>query len=139
MKFLLPNEISRISISKLFDELYLEIQFIFNFFEINAMMRALKSTLLTLLNAIFVNAKCEIEILSFSIHNSCNNTIFAFLTAYFDIVCITFVDRLQLFCKIRNFAVSQFFCISKFNEFNVLNIQFIDISCVRLYCEIYFA
>ena len=61
-------------------------------------MRALKFAWLTLLNAIFVNAKCGIEILSLLIHNSCNNTISAFLTTYFSIVCITFVDRLQ-FCS----------------------------------------
>ena len=98
----------------------------------NVMMRALKLASLSLLNAIFVKAECEIEILSFSIHDSCNNTIFAFLTAYSSIVCMTFVDRLQLCCKIRNFADLKFFCISKFDEFDVLDMQFIDISYVRI-------
>ena len=76
---------------------------------------------LSLLNAIFMNAKCDIEILSFSVHDSCNSTISTFLTAYSNIVCMTFVDLLQLCCKIRNFAVSKFFCISKFDKFDVLN------------------
>ena len=46
--------------------------------------------------AIFINAECEIEMLLFSIHDSYNNTMLTFLTAYFNIVCMTFVDRLQL-------------------------------------------
>ena len=74
-----------------------------------------------MLNVILINARCEIEILSFSVYDSCHNTIFAFLTTYSNIVCMTFVDRLQLCCKIRNFADSKFFCISKFDEFDVLD------------------
>ena len=94
-------------------------------------MRVLKfawSTLI-LLNAIFVKAKYEIEISLFSIYNSCSNTISAFLTAYFNIVSIIFDNRLQLCCKIRNFTVSKFFCISKFDNFDVLDIWFVNISC----------
>ena len=75
----------------------------------------------SLLNAILINTKCKIDILPFLIHDSCNNIIFAFLTAYFNIVCMTFVDRLQLCCKTHNYAALKFFCISKFNEFDVLD------------------
>ena len=44
------------------------------------MMRVSKLALLSLLTVTLVNAECEIEVLLFSIHDSCNNTIFAFLT-----------------------------------------------------------
>ena len=83
------------------------------------MNRTLKYAWLSLLNAIFVKTKCEIEILSFSIHNSCNNTIFALLTTYSKIVCMTFVDRLQLcyknsqFCKFKillHFQIWRIWC-----------------------------
>ena len=105
-------------------------QFNFAFFETKVIVRTF--TFCSVLNAILINTKCEIEILSFSIHDSCNNAIFTFLTAYSNDVYMTFVDRFQLCYKIRNFADSKFFCISKFDEFDVLDMQFIDISCVRL-------
>ena len=129
MKFFTFDEISSIWIFKSFEIFYFEVQFNFAFFKTKVIVRAL--TFCSILNAILINAKCKMEILSFSIHDSCNNTIFAIFTAYSSIVCLTFVDRLQLCCKIRNFAVSKFFYISKFDVFDVLNMQFIDISCVR--------
>ena len=92
MKFSTFDEISSTWMSESFDISYLGVQFIFEFFEINAIVRALKFAWLSLLNAIFVKAECEIEILSFSIHDSCNNTIFAFLTAYSSIVYMTLID-----------------------------------------------
>ena len=98
-------------------------QLIFAIFETKIIVRAL--TFYFVLNAILINTRCEIETLLFSFHDSWNNTIFAFLTAYFSILCRTFVDRLPLCCKTRNFADSKFFCISKFDEFDVVNMRFI--------------
>ena len=83
--------------SESFEISYLEVQLRFALFETNVIVRALNFASLSL-NEILINAKCETEILLFSIHDSCSKTIFAFLTAYSNIVCMTFVDRLQ-FCS----------------------------------------
>ena len=77
IKFLTFDKIFNIWSFESFEILYFEVQINFAFFETKVIVHVL--TFCSVLNTILMNAKCAIEILLFSIYDSCNNTIFALI------------------------------------------------------------